>query len=79
MDIMELSVLVRFHRKRAGLSGNELADLAGVGKNAVYAVEQGKTTVQWDTLLKILGALNVQIRFHSPLMEEFENQSHAKS
>ncbi|HEX8530101.1 MAG TPA: helix-turn-helix domain-containing protein [Cytophagales bacterium] len=79
MDTTELSALVRFHRKRAGLSGNELADLAGVGKNAVYAVEQGKMTVQWDTLLKILGALNVQVRFRSPLMEEFESQFHAKS
>ena len=74
-----LGKVIRFHRRRAALSGVELADLAGVGKNAVYEVENNKTTVQWDTLLKILTALNITPVFQSTLMEEFNRQHRAKS
>jgi len=62
--------IVRAHRKRAGLSQIELADLAGVGKASVWDIEQGKLTVQLDTMVKVLTALNIKIQLKSPLMEE---------
>lgn len=66
--------IIRFHRKQGKLTQLELAKLAGVGKVAVFDLEHGKTTFQIDTLLKILNALNIQIKFISPLMEIFEKQ-----
>ena len=68
----DLSAILRFHRKRAGLSQLELANLAGVGKTAVFDIEKGKETVQLDTLRKILLALNITMKLESPIMQEFE-------
>lgn len=59
-------VLLR-HRKAAGLSRQELALMAGVGKTVIYDIEHGKTSIRFDTLRRILEALNVQIVFQSPL------------
>ncbi|MEW6278384.1 MAG: helix-turn-helix domain-containing protein [Candidatus Eremiobacterota bacterium] len=55
-----LSELVRLHRKAAGLSRNDLAVLAGVGKTVLYDLEHGKMTVRLDTLLKILRTLKAR-------------------
>jgi HTH-type transcriptional regulator / antitoxin HipB len=63
--------IVRFHRKKAGLTQLELADLAGVGKTVVFDIESNKQSVQCDTLRKVLSALNITIAFESPLMKEF--------
>jgi HTH-type transcriptional regulator/antitoxin HipB len=54
-------------RKQSGLSQQELAKLAGIGKTAVFDIEQGKETVQLNTLLKILDVLNIQIEFKTPI------------
>lgn len=64
-----MGALIRCHRKRSGLTQVELADLAGVGKTAVFDIEHGKDTVQLDTLRRVCGALNITIRLESPLME----------
>jgi DNA-binding XRE family transcriptional regulator len=37
----EISDIVLFHRKKSGLSRNQLADLAGVGKTVIYDIEKG--------------------------------------
>jgi HTH-type transcriptional regulator / antitoxin HipB len=66
---MELKELIRTHRKRAGLSQNELAVLAGVGKTVIFDLEKGKETVQWRTVNAVLHALNIQITYQSPLKE----------
>lgn len=66
-----LGKMVRFHRKAAGLSQKELADLAGVGKTVVFDIEKGKKTVRLNTLLKILHTLNIDIIFDSPLIDQF--------
>ena len=63
---------VAFHRKKAGLSQFALAKLAGVGKTTVFDIEKGKPTVQMDTLLKVLSALNIFVQLNGPLMKEFE-------
>lgn len=64
--------LILFHRKRAGLSRNALADLAGVGKTVIYDIEHGKQTVRWSTLLAIFNALNISCEFTSPIMQDYE-------
>ena len=65
----KLNEIVLFHRKKSGLSRNQLADLAGVGKTVIYDIEKGKETIQFSTLQKVLAALNIKINFTSPLME----------
>jgi transcriptional regulator with XRE-family HTH domain len=46
-----------------------LANLAGVGKTVIYDIENGKETIRFSTLQKVLTALNIKITFTSPLME----------
>ena len=65
----KLKEIVLFHRKKSGLSRNQLADLAGVGKTVIYDIEKGKETIRFSTLQKVLTALNIKITFTSPLME----------
>ena len=67
-EIIDLGTVVRQHRKTAGLSQLELAELAGVGKTSVFDVEKGKQTVRLNTLLRILSALNISIELSSPLL-----------
>ncbi len=63
--------IAHFHRKQAGLSRNQLASLAGVGKTSIYDLEHGKMSMQWNTVLTILGALNISVNYDSPLMEAY--------
>lgn len=65
-----LGMIVRKHRKAAGLSQLELAELAGVGKTAVFDLEKGKETIQVNTLRKILAVLNIRIMITSQLMNQ---------
>ena len=65
----KLNEIVQFHRKKSGLSRNQLAVLAGVGKTVIYDIEKGKETIRFSTLQKVLTALNIKINFTSPLME----------
>ena len=71
MDINNISQMIRYHRKRSGMTQGELADLAGVGKTVVFDMERGKETMQMRTLWLICRALNISIDFSSPIMEEY--------
>ena len=71
----KISEIILFHRKESGLSRNQLADLAGVGKTVIYDIEKGKETIQFSTLQKVLKALNIKIVFTSPLMEVLNERS----
>lgn len=71
MEISDISKVIKYHRKRSGLTQEELADLAGIGKTVVFDIEQGKETVQMRTLWLICTALNISVNFSSPLMEEY--------
>ena len=62
--------IVRAHRRISGLSRLELAKIAGVGKTAVFDLEHRKQSVRYDTLLKILTALNISVHFDSPLLQK---------
>ena len=62
----EISKIVRYFRKESGLSQQALAQLAGIGKTAVFDIEKGKETVQLNTLLKVFNVLNIQIILNTP-------------
>jgi len=67
----KLADIILFHRKRSGLTQQQLAELAGVGKNLIYELEKGKLSLQLDNLLKILQVLNIELDFKSPLKDAF--------
>ncbi len=67
----QLANIILFHRKRSGLTQLELAELAGVGKNMIYELENGKQSVRLDNLINVLRVLNINITFQSPLRESF--------
>ena len=62
--------VVRFHRRRGGLTQHELADLAQIGKTSVFDIEKGKPTVRLATLMAVLGVLNIDMALDGPLMAE---------
>lgn len=70
----KIGEMVRFHRKQSGLSQEELAKLGGLGKTAVFDIEKGKLSVQFETLLKVLHVLNIKVEFQSPLMDLFQER-----
>lgn len=61
-----LSELIKNHRKRAGLTQLELAELAGVGKTLVFNVEKNLSNIQLENLMKILKVLNIKILAEAP-------------
>ncbi len=67
MDDFDLGAFIKDHRKKAGLTQLELADLAGVGKTTVFDIEKNKETVRLNSLLAVLRVLNIKIEFKSPL------------
>jgi len=73
--IADIAETVRLHRKEAGLSQKELADLAGVGKTAIFDIEKGKESVRLDTLVKVMDALNIKMSFDSPLSRRGNEKS----
>jgi len=61
------------------MSRVQLAALAEVGKTAVYDLEHGKTTLQLETLSRILNALNIHIELTSPLIDLYMEEENAES
>ncbi len=57
----ELGTIILRQRKLSKLSRNQLALYAGVGRTAIFDIEQGKTTYRIDTLIKILQVLNLSL------------------
>jgi len=79
MDYMQhLNDIIKYHRKKAGLSQKSLADVAGVGKTVVFDIEKGKETVQFKSIINVLKALNISIELNSPLMDKY-NTEHENS
>ncbi len=77
-SIQKLSDIIKYHRKKAGLSQKSLADIAGVGKTVIFDIEKGKETVQFKSILNVLNALNISIELNSPLMNKY-NAEHENS
>jgi y4mF family transcriptional regulator len=67
MSNFNLGEFIKEHRKKAGLSQLELANLAGVGKTTVFDLEKNKESVRWNNLKAVLKVLNIDIQFISPL------------
>ena len=70
IHIQYIGDVIKYHRKKAGLSQKALADIAGVGKTVVFDLEKGKETVQFKSIIKVFEALNINISLESPLMEK---------
>lgn len=79
MDAKLIGQMIRFHRKKSGLTQENLGKLAGLGKTVIFDIEKGKLSVRLNTLLKVLHVLNIKIVFQSPLMRLFEEEIHEKS
>ncbi len=70
LTAQSLGDVLRYHRRRSGLSQHALADLAGIGKTSVFDIEKGKPTVRLATLMAVLRVLNVDLLLDGPLMAE---------
>ncbi|MBS4168452.1 type II toxin-antitoxin system Y4mF family antitoxin [Parachlamydia sp. AcF125] len=79
MDATQIGTLIRFHRKKSGLSQSELGKLAGLGKTVIFDIEKGKQSIRLNTLLKVLKVLNIKLEFQSPLMALFKESLNEKS
>jgi y4mF family transcriptional regulator len=71
----EIAKTVHYCRKESGLSQQELARLAGVGKTVIFDIEKGKETVQLNTLLKVFDVLNIKMKFETPFAHPMDNNS----
>ena len=59
-----LAAEVRARRAALSLRQEEVADLAGVSERFVYALENGKRTLQLDKVLAVLNALGMHLEIH---------------
>jgi y4mF family transcriptional regulator len=57
----ELGRQVRDARRRQGMSQEELAFAADVSPRTVFAIEQGKPTVRFDMLSRVMAAVGLQL------------------
>lgn len=71
--------IIRFHRKKSGLTLAELAHYAGVSKTLIFNMEHNKPSIQLDTLVKVLNILDIEIVFKSSLMDQYEEFINEKS
>jgi len=78
-SIQYIGDVIKYHRKKTGLSQKALADFAGIGKTVIFDLEKGKETVQFKSLIKVLNALNIKILLESPLMNKYNSEGHEKS
>lgn len=69
---MNLSSLVRFHRKAAELSQIELAALANVSRKVVQSIESGGDQVSWKNVQAVLAVLNVSLSPTGPLVLQWQ-------
>ena len=67
MKDCDLGAFIKIHRKEAGLTQLQLADLAGIGKTTVFDIEKNKESIRWDSLKAVMKVLNIDIRLISPL------------
>jgi len=70
----ELGNIIRDHRKKSGLTQQDLAEMVGVGKTVVYDLEKGKDTVKISTLIRILNGLNIKVKLESPFIKNLTNE-----
>ncbi|MFH1386624.1 MAG: helix-turn-helix domain-containing protein [bacterium] len=64
----EIGEIIRLHRGKANLTQLELAELSGVGKTVIFDIEKGKSTIKFETLLKVFKSLNISLFLDSPIL-----------
>jgi y4mF family transcriptional regulator len=60
-EAKELGEQVRKARRRQKMSQEELAFAADVSPRTVFAIEQGKPTVRFDMLSRVMAAVGLQL------------------
>lgn len=60
-DVVQLGQAVRNKRKQDGLTQQDLAAIANVGVRFVSDLENGKATVQLESVMAVLQALGLQL------------------
>ncbi len=71
--------MIRFHRRQAGLTQIELAEIAEVSRIVVQAVEAGEEGIQWRNLCAILDVLNVRLEPQGPLMDAWRGSGEGEA
>lgn len=61
MSMSDIAAVVRSERKRQGATQIELAQMANVGVRFLRDVEDGKPTVQFDKLMRVLTTLGIAL------------------
>ena len=61
MSMSDIATVVRSERKRQGATQVELAQMANVGVRFLRDVEDGKPTVQFDKLMRVLTTLGIAL------------------
>ena len=69
MHSKDFASLIVFHRKKAGLTQVELAELAGVSRFVVQDIEAGKGRTTWKRIESILKSLNLKLEPQGPLVD----------
>ena len=60
MNNLELGRAIRAERKRTGLRQDELAALCGIGTRFLSELENGKDTVEFGRVARVLEALGLE-------------------
>jgi HTH-type transcriptional regulator/antitoxin HipB len=68
----QIASMVKFYRKKSGLSQEKLATIAGLGKTVIYDIEKAKPTIQLQSLCQVLEVLNIKMRFDCPFPQDKE-------
>lgn len=71
MQTESLASLIRFHRKRAGLSQTELAFHADVSRYIVQDLEAAGGRTTWMKLLAVLNTLSIRLEPAGALVGEW--------
>lgn len=71
----QVGKMIRYYRKKQGLTLIGLAEKAGVGKTAIFDIEHGRAAVKLPTLIKILKTLDIRLLFRTPTADvEFKEK-----
>lgn len=68
----DVGVQVRSRRVVLRLSQEQLAERAGVGRRFIVDLEAGKGTVQFDTMVRVCAALDIEFLTRMPALDEFD-------
>lgn len=66
----DISTAIKYLRRQAKLSQEELASFAGLSRTAIQHLEEGKETIKLSTLLKTLAVLNTKMALEHPLLQK---------